>query len=139
MPAVKAKRVTTGGEFIMNTTIEYLYRDASNYKKWNRVVIRGELSSEQLERIEACLDGDYFVPRSVGLPEHRITDYRTDDDHCWFEWEVCDVAELTEELPTIDMSAEELVRRFEQVSHWDETGWMNDYPYKSYEELGVYD
>ena len=37
----------------MNTIIEYLYRDASNYKQWNKVVIRGELSSEQLERIEA--------------------------------------------------------------------------------------
>ena len=124
----------------MNTIIEYLYRDASNYKQWNSVIVGGEITQEDLERIEAKLfEGEYFVPHDVGLPEHRITDYRTDDDHCWFEWEVCDVAELTEELPTIDMSAEELVRRFEQVSHWDETGWMNDYPYKSYEELGVYD
>ncbi len=123
----------------MNTIIQYLYRDASNYKKWNEVIIRGELSSEQLERIEACLfDGEYFVPRSVGLPEVRITDYRTDDDHCWFEWAVCDVEmEFTEACPTVDMSADELVERFEQVSQWDETGWMNDYPYKSYAELGV--
>lgn len=119
----------------MNTIIEYLYRDASNYKQWNKVVIRGELSSEQLERIEACLDGEYFVPRSVGLPEFRITDYRTDDDHCWFEWEVYDEIELTEASPTVDISADELVERFERVSKWDETGWMNDYPYKSYDEL----
>ena len=120
----------------MNTIIEYLYRDASNYKQWNKAVIRGELSSEQLERIEARLfDGEFFVPRSVGLPEQRITDYRTDDDHCWFEWDMCDVPEFTEAPPTVDMDAEELVRRFEQVSQWDETGWMNDYPYKSYEEL----
>jgi len=121
----------------MNTTIQYLYRDASNYKKWNEVIIRGELSSEQLERIEACLDGDYFVPRSVGLPEHRITDYRTDDDHCWFEWWTFEDAERTNEPPTVDITAEELVKRFEQVSQWDEDGWKDDYSYKSYAELGL--
>lgn len=119
----------------MNTIVQYLYRDASNYKKWNEVIIQGELSGEQLKRIEACLfDGEYFTPRSVGLPESRITDYRTDDDHCWFEW---GIAELTEAPPTIDMSAEELVKRFERISKWDETGWLDDYPYKSYEELGL--
>lgn len=121
----------------MNTIIEYLYRDASNYKRWNRVIIGGEMTQENLRRIEAKLfDCEYFVPHDVGLPEHRIvSDYRTDDDHCWFEWQTYDDAELTSAPPTVDLTVDQLVSNFESVIQWDEYGWMNRYPYKSYNEL----
>ena len=56
-----------------NTKIGYLYRDASNYKKWNEVVIRGSISPEQIDIIIGCLDDElHFIPRQVGLPEERF-------------------------------------------------------------------
>lgn len=70
---------------MQNTKIGYLYRDASNYKKWNEVVIRGSMSPEQIDTIIGCLDDElHFIPRQVGLPEDRF-DEITEDDHAWFE------------------------------------------------------
>jgi len=128
----------------MNTKISYLYRDASNYKEHNEVIVSGEFTSNDLKRISRCLDeGEFFIPRDVGLPENRITPYRTDDDHCWFEMEIWENEDgtydggfkLTDDEPTVDLDMQELVRNFENVKTWNETGWMDDYDYKSYDEL----
>lgn len=75
----------------MNTKIEYLYRDASNYKKINQVIVSGTFDEIQKESIQNCLsEGEYFIPRQVGFPEIRF-DKLTEDDHCWFELSVEDV------------------------------------------------
>lgn len=52
-----------------NTRISYLYRDASNYKQHNEVVVPGTFTQEQIEAIIGCLDaGEYFIPVQVGFP-----------------------------------------------------------------------
>lgn len=57
----------------MNTKIEYLYRDASNYKKINQVIVSGTFDEAQKESIQDCLsEGEYFIPRQVGFPEMRF-------------------------------------------------------------------
>lgn len=100
----------------MNTRINYQYRDADNYKVRNECVIRGEMTEEQEERIVACLDeGQYFIPPCVGMPEEKF-DAETEADHPWFEWQGI---ELTEQKPTLDVDAEELVARFEKADN----GW----------------
>ena len=130
----------------MNTKIEYLYRDASNYKQHNEVVIAGEMTPQDAERIAAHMfEGDGFVPRQVGLPETRIMDYRTDDDHALFEWEIGVDDEgvpfgytLVEDEPTVDQTVSELVENFEAINSdtaWDLDSWMCDYDYRSYDEL----
>lgn len=104
----------------MNTKISYLYCDASNYKKDNTAVIEGELSPEQQKKILSCLDEElFFIPELVGLPEERF-DAWTEDDHDWFE--LCDEDfSLTNDEPSVDITAEELVKRFEAASalDWD--------------------
>ena len=100
----------------MNTRIHYLYRDADNYKVQNECVILGEMTEEQEQRIIACLDEkEYFVPSRVGMPERKF-DTETDSDHPWFEWERI---EETGQKPTLEITAEELVKRFEEASK----GW----------------
>ena len=99
-----------------NTRIHYLYRDADNYKVQNECVILGEMTEEQEQRIIACLDEkEYFVPSRVGMPERKF-DTETDSDHPWFEWERI---EETGQKPTLEITAEELVKRFEEASK----GW----------------
>lgn len=91
----------------MNTKIKYEYRDAGNYKASDYFIARGELSEKQRKDIEACHD---FVPYLVGAQHlHTIlqswdTNGDPDLDHCFHETQE---AELTEEAPTINMSAEE--------------------------------
>lgn len=105
----------------MNTKIEYLYRDASNYKMQNRVIVRGLLTTEQVEQIiNACNELLYFIPSQVGLPETRFPGAWTEDDHCWFELCRGDFS-ATEEEETVDITAEELYRNFINVKRWNDT------------------
>ena len=69
----------------MNTLLEYLYRDASNYKQHGSAVIAGALSLKEIRHL--LIDGGYFIPSQAGLPDlqHKFKEqgfeYPTDDDH----------------------------------------------------------
>ncbi|HBB67911.1 MAG: hypothetical protein A2X28_04030 [Elusimicrobia bacterium GWA2_56_46] len=68
----------------MNTLLEYLYRDASNYKQHGRVVLQGVISLSSIRHL--LFDKTYFIPSQVGLPDlqHKFQEqgfeYPTDDD-----------------------------------------------------------
>lgn len=70
----------------MNTRVEYLYRDASNYKQWGEVVFRGDCDATLQHRLTATLDsGAFFVAHQVRLPELFFSDALYADDHCLHE------------------------------------------------------
>lgn len=107
----------------MNTKIKYMYRDADNYKDFTTVVVSGKITKEQIERIMAKLeDGENFIPEQLGLPANRLNDYAYDPevDHPY-----CELGdgnfEDTDSEPTIDMTVDELVAKFEAVEKWDES------------------
>lgn len=101
----------------MNTRINYLYRDANNYKVNNSVIIPGTFTHEQIMQIIESLDeGLYFQPNLVGLPEKRFKNYDPEVDHPWFELEESGFSE-TAEGATLCISPEELVRRFTDRPH----------------------
>lgn len=110
----------------MNTKINYLYRDASNYKVINEVIINGTLTAQQINEIIGCLDMEnYFIPSQVGLPENKFPD-QTEDDHCWFELERSGFKQ-TADPATVDMTAEELLCAFRRAKdNWDETDDTDD-------------
>ena len=49
--------------------VDYLYRDASNYKFRGSFIVDGDLDLEMLRPL--LLDGAWFVPERVGLPALR--------------------------------------------------------------------
>lgn len=108
----------------MNTRINYMYRDASNYKSFNTAVVDGILSDTDCHAIYHCCDDDggqrYFIPHMVGLPEKTFEDYgQYDDDHPWFEIDQF-FAEGTNDAPTVDLTAKQLVENFRKMSgQWD--------------------
>ena len=104
----------------MNTQIEYLYRDASNYKAWNRCVIKGVLTEEQKKTIlKSLYDREYFIPKQVGLPEEKFDSYDEDLDHPWFELGAYSFTKTHAE-PTVDITANQLVRAFTRAKgKWD--------------------
>ena len=94
----------------MNTKINYLYRDAGNYKVFQSQVLSGEITEEQKNTILThCFPGDYFfIPSRVGLSETRFDSWSVDDLD-WFELEGF---ELTEEEPDCDITVSELTENF---------------------------
>lgn len=102
-----------------NTKINYLYRDADNYKMHNEVVVKGKFTPEMQDTIKDALEcGEYFIPSQVGLPEKRF-DNCTDADHCFFELDVDNDFVVTDEEPTVELTAEELTNAFANVAYWD--------------------
>ncbi len=104
---------------IMNTSIEYLFRDAGNYKVWNNAVIRGILTADQIDTIIDSLDcGLWFLPHLVGLPEKQFETWDPELDHPFFELDRSWIT--TEDLaPTVEMTPEELTQAFaKQKGRW---------------------
>ena len=96
---------------MMNTRITYLYRDASNYKQSESIVVLGKITFAD---VEPYLDrGEYFTPGQVGLADlqHRFGKKLTMGDYPWHELSKGDF-ESTNDTPTLSTTAEQLFERF---------------------------
>jgi hypothetical protein len=84
----------------MHIAIDYIYRDAGNYKQWNRVIFANPtaLNAKDLEvRIRSRLiSGMFFEARVVRLEELFVHKFDPDLDHGWHE---IDSVWATEEGP----------------------------------------
>lgn len=96
-----------------NTRVNYLYRDASNYKTGNSVVLKGAMTDAQFAEMKSCCADGYedFVPEQLGLD--LIRDWETtEDDHPWAELEDF---ELVPDKPSTDMTPEKLLEEFRKA------------------------
>ncbi len=102
-----------------NTQITYMYRDASNWKQFETVILWGEMNDNDIETILSRLtDHNLFLPEQVGLPrlQHRWENLN-EDDGIYHELKLEDFTKSDLE-PTVDMTAQELVENFRKVE-WD--------------------
>ena len=88
-------------KILNNIRFNYLYRDASNYKKWGSVIFSNpdKLSLDDIEgNLTAYFDNQmYFIASHVDIPEVFlfINDYPfSEDDHFFHEY---DSLEITDE------------------------------------------
>ncbi|MFM7131971.1 MAG: hypothetical protein ACKO0V_21695, partial [bacterium] len=89
--------------------LSYLYRDASNYILFHEEIIEGELTIEQ---INPYLDQQiYFIPSKLGLKTLEFDTFDADEDHIWHEIEEL---KLTNEKPTVDLTADEIFERLKK-------------------------
>ncbi len=104
----------------MNTIFSYLYRDAGNYKFYNKLVLLGVLRSDQI--VSYLNEGTYFIPSEVGMPDLQ-PDLFTRDDHIWHE---IDSIQCTTEEPSCDLSAHMVIERFRiaKICNWNEVEVM---------------
>lgn len=118
-----------GARTSANIEFEYLYRDAANYKFFDRVVLEGSdlgLDVEQASRrMSACLlDGQNFVADQLYLEELFPVgryEFPTQDDHCYHEFHALSE---TDAAPTDPFSRtiDDLVSQMEQIGP---AGWRD--------------
>ena len=71
---------------------EYLYRDASNWKVWGKVILQGVPTKEETTALCDCFDsGEFFIAEQLCIPtlfqEFMVRfGVPTKDDHCWHEF-----------------------------------------------------
>ncbi len=104
----------------MNTRIEYLYRDGSNYKQWGWVVFRGTCDAALHRRLLSALDDDLFIANQVRIPELFFNDRPLyNDDHCWHEMgELATTADSADDR--FDRTIEDFIAEVERASN---DGW----------------
>lgn len=105
--------------------IDYLYRDASNYKDFRRYLLEGSLTEAQIKEITSKLDeGLYFVPEDVGLPMadnlQRTYGYDEEVDHPFHELvllkNISEEEAEKEDCLILEITAEELYDAFTHSS-----------------------
>lgn len=97
----------------MNTLIEYQYRDAQNYKKWNTVIVSEELCLNDLQ--PHLFESEFFVPSEVGMKDLQDMPF-TSNDHIWHE--IMKI-EHTENSPDCEIKADKLVSAFKSAHSKD--------------------
>ena len=92
---------------VLNTEVEYLYRDADNNKRYRRVVLAGAITAEQLATIRGNLDDETFLPDQVGL-DTLYEEFGTADaeaDHAWHEFVDANLVALPADVEGMDVAA----------------------------------
>lgn len=104
----------------INTKIDYLYRDASNYKSYQNVIISGSLTPTDIDTILACCqDHEYFIPEYLDIPAERNWGFDPEQDDAFWELDKTSFSE-TNERPTSNITPEQLVDRFKELKdQWD--------------------
>ena len=85
----------------MNIQFEYLYRDYGNFKRWG-VIVFSNPNKIDVDRVvskaeEVLIDGLYFWPSKVSLPDLHFEKYIDHLDHGWHEFHLFG---NTDEAPT---------------------------------------
>ena len=108
----------------MKVEFTYMYRDASNHKRYNTVYLEGDMpdgidSAAQYEKaIFDETDGGNFIATQVGLDTVFLFDSDPmEDDHWWHE--VFSIEE-TDEVPFAECSPKEMLERFRKAN---KAGW----------------
>ena len=111
------------------TTVNYMYRDASNYKAWAEVLLAGAITDEQRETVRLTLDDlndehDAFIPAQIGWEHAGTSEFELgDDDHCWHELDVKDGIEVSDWFgPTPEETVEDWVSKMTaaHAAGWDD-------------------
>ncbi|MDP2126020.1 MAG: hypothetical protein Q8K97_01465 [Pseudohongiella sp.] len=75
----------------MNVKFNYLYRDAGNYKEYGSVVFAApnQIDLADIDRTirDALIDREYFVAKTVGIPDLKKLAWDEEIDHSWHEYE----------------------------------------------------
>lgn len=116
-----------GTEGILATMFQYRYRDAGNFKASGHVVLEGQLTAAEQQRLGARLDrGEFFIAEQVGVPPLYEQLYQwsvgpTISDHCWHEF--AGLAEVeSSDVPAGSFrwgKAADFLAQFCAVKQWD--------------------
>jgi hypothetical protein len=100
-----------------NTRIDYLYRDAGNYKVYDSIIVAGVLTEQEQKDLHDALDSDCFIPEQVGMRALQ-SELKAEAPGCDGAWHEISEISITEDPTTFPGTAHELLAKFKQTV-WD--------------------
>lgn len=105
---------------------EYFYCDASGYKSWGDITLRGRLSELDISAIENKFESsEFFVAEQLGVPTlygdlWKFSDGPTVDDHVWHTFHRLRLAEAWEIKQTIFGDLKDFILKINSIDFWRE-------------------
>lgn len=107
------------------SVLNYLFRDAANFKASGQLSLKGIASTAGLEIMRSRFEsGEFFIAEQLGIPAlyaelWEFSDGATDDDHAWHTVDELRAATAAEmDLPTFD-SIESFIEKIKHVEEWN--------------------
>ena len=102
------------------SVVEYLYRDASNYKEYGEILIEGVFSDTDVQRIRKYMydKGQFFIPEEIGiqpLQPKLWAKYNgpAEDDHQWHSIECIHIAKQEDLQLQVWGTKQQLIKNFQ--------------------------
>ena len=109
------------------SVFEYCYRDASNYKSWGFLLLRGVATSAEIAMLKNRFDaGCYFIAEQLDSPPlysqlWAFSNGPTADDHVWHTFHVLRPATAQDMETPVFCALKNLVKKVNAIETWDET------------------
>jgi hypothetical protein len=107
------------------SVFEYCYRDASNYKSWGCLLLKGRLTSADFKILQERLEsGEFFIAEQLGIPPlyaelWALSGGPTSDDHVWHSFHALRPAETDEMNTAVFDTVENFIARLAAITQWD--------------------
>ena len=104
----------------------YLYRDASNYKAYGQLLLKGAASAADIEILRQRFDsGEFFIAEPLGIPAlyaalWAFSSGPTADDHVWHTFEELRAATAADLALPIFGTVKSLTKKVQSVVAWSE-------------------
>ena len=104
---------------------EYLYRDASNYKAWGNLILRGSVKSSDFDILKEKFDaGRYFIAEQISIPPlySELWQYSNGpsiDDHVWHEFHVLRLATEEDVITPVFSTTKKFIEKISLVNQWN--------------------
>ena len=108
------------------SVFSYLYRDASNFKAYGQLLLKGAASTSDIEILRQRFDsGEFFIAEQLGIPAlyaelWAFSSGPTADDHVWHTFEELRAATAADLALPIFGTVKSLTKKVQSVVAWSE-------------------
>jgi hypothetical protein len=108
------------------SVFSYLYRDASNYKAFGLLLLRGTASAADVEMWRQHFEsGEFFIAEQLGYPAlyaelWAFSNGPTEDDHVWHTFEEIRAATTDDMALPIFETVKSLTKKIRRVEVWNQ-------------------
>ena len=108
------------------SVFSYLYRDASNFKAYGQLLLKGAASTADIEILRQRFDsGEFFIAEQLGIPAlyaelWAFSSGPTADDHVWHTFEELRPATAADLTLPIFGTVKSLTKKIKGVVVWNQ-------------------
>lgn len=105
---------------------EYLYRDASNYKAWGTLLLKGNASSADIEVLKNTFEsGEFFIAEQMGIPLlyaelWEFSSGPSSDDHVWHTFYALRPATGDDIKDPVFDTVKNFILKIKEINNWNQ-------------------